>query len=189
MVAILSTGMSLWPSYARSQHEMSSLLPCSTNQIAVATPFPDAILTSKNASQECSCLCVNKCPRWPIGCFRLQLAEFTLPFSFLTIDTPKWWRHGMETLSLLLTLCNRSLVDSHSKRPVMRCLMFSLLLAKISCWVDSQVAGELRRHDDHVTLQWYHVLTYRTQYGATYMLSLTSSAAYWVVPDVSIPKP
>ena len=66
-----------------SQHGMLRLLLCSTYQLYIGTPFTAAILTSKNAPQECSCLSVLKCPRWSIWCLRLHLVQFTLPSSFL----------------------------------------------------------------------------------------------------------
>ena len=59
-----------------------------------------------------------------------------------------WWRHQMETFSVLLTICaGNSPVTSAfpAHRPVTGNLMFSLVCARINGWVNNLEAGDLRR--------------------------------------------
>ena len=43
-----------------------------------------------------------------------------------------------------------SLVDSIHKEPVLQTFDVTLMLAQINCWINTQAAGDLRRHDAHV---------------------------------------
>ena len=63
-----------------------------------------------------------------------------------------WWRHQMETFSVLLALCagiHRSPVNSLHKGQWRGALMFSLICARINGWVINGDAGDLRRHQAH----------------------------------------
>ena len=65
-----------------------------------------------------------------------------------------WWRYQMETFSAMLALCaGNSPVNGEfpTKRPVtpMFFFMFSLICAWTNGWVNSQDAGDLRRHRAH----------------------------------------
>ena len=67
-----------------------------------------------------------------------------------------WWRHQMETFSMLLAICachwpfvwgiHRSPVNYSHKGQWRRALMFSLIWAWINGWVNSGEAGDLRHH-------------------------------------------
>ena len=60
-----------------------------------------------------------------------------------------WWRHQMETFSALLAICaGNSLVTGEfpAQRPMTRSLMFSLICAWITGWVNNDEAGDLKRH-------------------------------------------
>ena len=93
--------------------------------------------------------------------------SFHKPFmSFITNDNPvhwhweeskrlnelTWWRHQTETFSALLALCagiHRSPVNSLHKVQWRGALMFSLIGAWISSWVNNCEAGDLRRQHAH----------------------------------------
>ena len=63
-----------------------------------------------------------------------------------------WWRHQMETFSALLAICAGNspvLVNSPHKSQWRRDLMFSLICARINCWVNNREAGDLRCHRAH----------------------------------------
>ena len=63
-----------------------------------------------------------------------------------------WGRHQRETFSVLLALCaGNSPVAGElpSQRPVSGTLMFSLICAWITGWVNKREAGDLRRHRVH----------------------------------------
>ena len=55
-----------------------------------------------------------------------------------------WWRHQMETFSVLLDLCGPN-PDSHQKGQWRGSLMFSL----INSWANNRDAGDLRLHRAH----------------------------------------
>ena len=65
---------------------------------------------------------------------------------------PSWWRHQMETFSALLAIC-----AGNSPVPVISphigqwrgALLFSLISAWISGWVNNREAGDLRRNHAH----------------------------------------
>ena len=67
-----------------------------------------------------------------------------------------WWRHQMETFSVLLAICaGNSPVTGEfpAPRPVTRnFVMFSLIWAWMDGWINNREAGDLRRHCTH-----YHV--------------------------------
>ena len=63
-----------------------------------------------------------------------------------------WWRHQMETFSALLAICaGNSPVPGNSPHKVQwrGALMFSLICAWISGWVNNREAGDLRRNHAH----------------------------------------
>ena len=63
-----------------------------------------------------------------------------------------WWRHQMETFSASLAFVrgiHRSLVNSPHKGQWRGALMFSLVCAWISGWVNNREADDLRRHRSH----------------------------------------
>ena len=60
------------------------------------------------------------------------------------------WRHQMETFSALLAICaGNFLVNSPHKGQWRGTLMFSLICARINCWVNNREAGDFRRHRAH----------------------------------------
>ena len=73
--------------------------------------------------------------------------EFMLPVRSLS-----WWRHQMETFSVLLSLCaGNSAVTGEfpSQRPVTQSFDFSLISAWINNWINNRDARELGRHRAH----------------------------------------
>ena len=63
-----------------------------------------------------------------------------------------WWRHQMETFSVLLALCTGNspvTVSSPQKGQWRRALMFSLICTWINDWVNKGEAGVLRCHRPH----------------------------------------
>ena len=63
-----------------------------------------------------------------------------------------WWRHQMESLSVLLALCVGNLpvpVNSPHKGQWRGALMFSLICVLINGWVNSREAGDMRCHRGH----------------------------------------
>ena len=76
------------------------------------------------------------------------------PIGFMGFFLPiPWWRHDMEVLSALLTLCDGNPSVTNQKGSVMQASMFSLTCwhnPKQTIWINSGMAGHLRRHDAHV---------------------------------------
>ena len=76
-----------------------------------------------------------------------------------------WWRHQMETFSVLLALCaGNSPVTGEFlvQRPVTRSFdVFFDLCPGINGWVNNREAGDLRRHRTHcdVIVMWARVCT------------------------------
>ena len=63
-----------------------------------------------------------------------------------------WWRHQMETFSALLAICAGNSpvpVNSPHKGQWRGALVFSLICARIDCWVNTGEAGDLRHHPAH----------------------------------------
>ena len=63
--------------------------------------------------------------------------------------THAWWRHQMETFTVLLDLCEGNSpvsVKSLHKGQWRGALMFSVICAWINNWVNNREAGDLRRH-------------------------------------------
>ena len=63
-----------------------------------------------------------------------------------------WWRHQMETFSALLAIWEGNSqvpVNSPHKGQWRGTLMFSLICARINCWVSNGEAGDLRHHGAH----------------------------------------
>ena len=93
------------------------------------------------------------------GGSRIMLSKYTLSvlikgLSALTheIKCRTWWRHQMETFSAFLALrAGSSLVTGEfpSSAQWRRALMFSLICAWISDWVNNRNTGDLRRHQAH----------------------------------------
>ena len=80
-----------------------------------------------------------------------------------------WWRHQMETFSVLLALCEREgvhrwPVDIPHKSQWRGALLFSLICTWTNCWVNTRDASDLRRH-------WAH-------YDVTVMNSLNADPVY-----------
>ena len=70
-----------------------------------------------------------------------------------------WWRHQMETLSALLTLCagNSPVTGKFPlQRPLTRSFDFSLIWDWIHSWVNNRDAGDLKHHRAHydVIVMW-----------------------------------
>ena len=62
-----------------------------------------------------------------------------------------WWRHQMETISVLLAICaGNSPVTGEfpAQRPVTRNFHF-FICARLNDWVNNGEAGDLRRHRAH----------------------------------------
>ena len=67
-------------------------------------------------------------------------------------DILAWWRHQMETFSVLLAICAGNspvLVNSPHKGQWGGALMFSLICTRINGWVNNGEAGDLRCHRAH----------------------------------------
>ena len=72
--------------------------------------------------------------------------------NYFRIIGPSWWRHQMDTFSVLLALCAGNSpvpVNSPHKGQWRGALMFTLICAGINDWVNNREAGDLRRHLDH----------------------------------------
>ena len=81
---------------------------------------------------------------------QIHFTDYTLITSMNHISP--WWRHQMETFSVLLALCegnHRSPLDSLHKSQWRGDLMFSLICAWTNGWADNRDAGDLRRHRAH----------------------------------------
>ena len=71
---------------------------------------------------------------------------------FSTVVVRTWWRHQMETFSALLAICAGNSpvpVNSPHKGQWRGALMFSLICAWISGWVNNRGAGDSRRNHAH----------------------------------------
>ena len=82
--------------------------------------------------------------------------------------THTWWRHHMETFSVLLAICaGNSPVNSPHKDQWRGALMFSLICVWINGWVNNREAGDLRRYHAHydVTVMKHktHLSTHRNE--------------------------
>ena len=97
---------------------------------------------------------------------------FFLRIQYITHNSAAtWWRHQMETFSALLALCAGNSpvpVNSPHKGQWHGALMFSLICAWISGWVNNREAGDLRRQRAHygvivMTWEWIQLLFY-TEY-------------------------
>ena len=74
--------------------------------------------------------------------------------SFSASKTKAWWRHRMETLSVLLAFVrgiHRWPVDSPHNGPVARNVSCFCSMYALSGWTNNEIAGDLRRHDSHMT--------------------------------------
>ena len=77
-------------------------------------------------------------------------------YHMATAPCPKsWWRHQMETFSMLLALCagispiTGELPSQRPKRQWRGTLIFSLICAWTNVWVNNRYTGDLRRHLAH----------------------------------------
>ena len=91
-----------------------------------------------------------------------------------------WWRHQMETFSALLAICagiHRSPMNSPHTGQWRGTLMFSLICARINCWVNNREAGDLRRHRAH-----YDVIVMIHPFGkrSYYTTSGTYNTSSWL---------
>ena len=87
--------------------------------------------------------------RWPWLLNHVVLYHFEHYLSEIVIS---WWRHQMETFSVLLAICagiHRSPVNSPHKGQWHGALIFSLNCAGIKGRVNNREAGDLRRHGAH----------------------------------------
>ena len=66
-----------------------------------------------------------------------------------------------------------SIGDSLHKRPVMQDLMFPMLLTWSTCWKNSLVAGDMRRHYAHATL------VYNVVFGVNLLVFLPQAKYGW----------
>ena len=78
---------------------------------------------------------------------------------------PTWWRHQMETFSALLALCAllalRLPANSPHKGQWHVALIFSLIWAWKTGWVNNRNAGDLRFHRNHydvIVKRWLEIL-------------------------------
>ena len=110
----------------------------------------------------CECASVSICNRfyklihWPqkqiLVFFLSGNLDFGLEKSRKNHGTFSWWRHQMETFSALLAFVrgiHRSPEKSLHKGQWCRALMFTLICARKSGWVNNREAGDLRCHRAH----------------------------------------
>ena len=108
-----------------------------------------------------------------------------------------WWRHRIETFSVLLTFCDGNPpADSPHKGPVgHRALMFPLICAWTNRYSNNRDAGELRRHRAHYDVTAMRMFdTLKFMYLPAICSSESWSAwnkkinviIYWMKPLVSI---
>ena len=74
------------------------------------------------------------------------------PLAFLHECFTPWWRHQMETFSVLLALCagNSPITGEFpAQRPVTRSFDVSFDRAWINCWVNNPETSDLRRYRVH----------------------------------------
>ena len=57
-----------------------------------------------------------------------------------------WWRHQMETFSVLLAICAGNSMNSPHKGQWRGALIFSLICPWINGWVNNGEVGDFRRH-------------------------------------------
>ena len=89
--------------------------------------------------------------RYYYGGMRSMIMDYQKPCQTDVTSLCKW-RHQMETFSTLLVICagNSSVpVNSPHKGQWRGALMFSLICALISGWVNNGEAGDLRRNRAH----------------------------------------
>ena len=118
-------------------------------------------------------------PTWgPPGADRTQVAPMLAPWAFLLSGPLRrfsfeqqsmwsqpqhnttWWRHQMETFSALLALCEGNPpVDSTHKGQWRGALMFSLICAWTSGWVNNCEAADSRRYNAHYDVTAMHPTT------------------------------
>ena len=110
-------------------------------------------------------------PTWgPSGSCRPQMGPMSAPWTLLSgitgiNDDPICWHHNdVMPRKLFPHYCpfirriHWSLVDPHYKGLVTRTLMFSLMLAWTSGWINHWVTGDLRSHDAHRDINHCNVL-------------------------------
>ena len=72
-----------------------------------------------------------------------------------------WWRHPMETFSALLAICAGNSPVPDQWRGA---LMFSLICARISGWVNNGQAGDLRRYRVHCDVIVMNILCFHHEF-------------------------
>ena len=89
---------------------------------------------------------------FPHGWLNLWTAYYVHGDLNLIIWNLSWWRHQIETFSVLLALCaGKSPVNGEfpHKGQWREALRFSLICAWTNGWVNNRYAGDLRRHRPH----------------------------------------
>ena len=83
-------------------------------------------------------------------------------FRMMSSYSNTWWRHQMETFSMLLAICADRWIP-HAKASDSEFLVFTLICARINGWVNNREAGDLRRNRAH-----YDVIVIGSVQRATY---------------------
>ena len=134
-------------------------------------------------------VCCNKSPRSCRDLLRiLKFESKRVKRIWTVLNGYSWWRHQMETFSVLLALCvgNSAVpVNSPHKGQWRGALMFSLICAWINDWVNNREAGDLRRHRGHYDV--YVMLTKDTEYDNFVLnrfckMSCSAGAHSWIYP-------
>ena len=100
--------------------------------------------------------------------------------------TIPWWRHQMETFSVLLALCaGNSPVTGEfpTQRPVTRSFDVSLICVWTNRWVNNRGAGNLRRYRAH-----YDVTGFGPGFLTTDCHSYLILRLMWGIHPVSLPN-
>ena len=120
------------------------------NQITIIlTQLTDLKMLAAKWRPFCSCLNVTFLCVYKVY---LQATETPTPATWphrTCITLSSWWRHQMETYWPFVQGIHRSPLNSPHKGQWHGALMFSLICAWISGWVNNREAGDLRRQRAH----------------------------------------
>ena len=100
--------------------------------------------------------------------FFCRIYEHFAYINTCTLPATAWWRHQMETFSVLLAICaGNSPVPGEfpAQRPVTRSFHVCLICAWINRWVNNREAGDLRRYRAH-----YDVIVMGEEYSLIWTL-------------------